>query len=156
MDTIPPGDTKSTQWPCLKCSWCCEYFPMNTEFITSHRKYFQKPVREEFFVNTPWGTNTVVATDTPDRACVFLKEDNSCAVYHDRPDICRNFGREWWGPMMCPNVAPDGRLRSKDEAEALKGIIKLMMWYNNPASFERARISTKEPGSDKRSLKNLL
>ena len=90
----------------------------------------------------------VVVTDTPDRACVFLKEDNSCAVYDDRPDICRNFGREWWGPMMCPNVAPDGRRRSGEESEALKGIIKMMMWYNCPESFERSRVRDEGPGND--------
>jgi Fe-S-cluster containining protein len=56
--------------------------------------FFQKPVREEFFVQTHRGKEIVVATDTPDRACVFLREDTSCAVYEDRPDICRNFGQE--------------------------------------------------------------
>lgn len=67
---------------------------MNSEFVESHRKFFQKPVREEFFINTSAGKEIIIVTDTSDRACVFLKEDNSCAVYEDRPEICKNFGRE--------------------------------------------------------------
>jgi Fe-S-cluster containining protein len=144
MGTSQPEKNNSQTWSCQKCSWCCEYFPMDPEFIESHRSFFKKPVKEEFFVHTPVGKKMIVATATSDRACVFLSEDNTCAVYEDRPDICQTFGQEWWGPMMCPNVAPDGRLRSSEESEALKSIIKLMMWYNNPASFERSRIGNEE------------
>jgi hypothetical protein len=71
MDTNTHGKTNSHEWSCLKCIWCCEYFPMNSEFVNSQRNFFQKPVREEFFVYTPNGKEIVIVTDTPDRACVF-------------------------------------------------------------------------------------
>jgi Fe-S-cluster containining protein len=42
--------------------------------------------------------------------CVFLKPDCSCAIYEDRPEVCRNYGTA--PDLECPYIKPNGNLRS--------------------------------------------
>lgn len=110
------GSRIQKEWPCQKCGWCCEYIPMDTNIINKNRHLFQRPVKKEVISPKFGGRITVVITDTEDRACVFLKYDNTCAIYNDRPEVCRNFGKSS-GSMECPRVAPNGRVRSPEEVE---------------------------------------
>jgi Fe-S-cluster containining protein len=98
---------------------------MDTDLINKYRDRFQRPVKKEVKTNIHNKDETVVYTDTPDRACVFLKIDNTCAIYEDRPYICQIFGLRG-GELECPNVSPSGRIRSeKEKIRAKKRITDL-------------------------------
>lgn len=77
-----------------------------------------------------------VVTDTEDGDCVFLKLDNTCAIYEDRPQVCKSFGLSG-GAMECPNVAPNGRIRSKEEAKRAK--IRIMDYFRKKIEDDRKR-----------------
>lgn len=51
------------EFPCTKCGACCKLVPDNLLSIFSLPK-------------------------SPTGGCGHLKEDNSCAIYDNRPDIC--------------------------------------------------------------------
>jgi len=46
---------------------------------------------------------------TADLRCPFLSPEKRCAIWEDRPDVCRNFGKEG---RACPYVKPDGSPRT--------------------------------------------
>lgn len=48
---------------------------------------------------------------TEDLFCPFLKKDLSCAIYEDRPDVCRKFGDESHELLCCPVQDKDGNAR---------------------------------------------
>jgi Fe-S-cluster containining protein len=109
---------QTKEWPCEHCGWCCEVFPLDPKFVEAHREQFQRPVIKEILTRNPFSGKEVIVvntgTDPSSDSCVFLKRDNTCAVYNDRPDVCRKFGLSG-GAMECLNIAPDGRVRSKEE-----------------------------------------
>lgn len=52
-----------------------------------------------------------------DHLCVFLDHDKRCAIYDERPDICREFGEEKM--PNCPFIKPDGTLRCGEETRKM-------------------------------------
>jgi Fe-S-cluster containining protein len=71
------GEREIKIWPCQHCGWCCEDFPMHSEFVDKHRDQFQRPVIEEVQFTIDGERKTRVITGTRD--CVFLKLDHLCA-----------------------------------------------------------------------------
>ena len=52
---------------------------------------------------------------TPDMLCVYLnRQTKECAIYEDRPEICRIYGLIPACP--CPHFDLDGRRRNRNEA----------------------------------------
>lgn len=58
---------------------------------------------------------TAILPFTEDLLCPFLKPDLSCAIYDERPEVCRKFGDETHIMMCCPMQKADGKPRSEDE-----------------------------------------
>ncbi len=52
---------------------------------------------------------------TLDMKCPFLTEDLGCAIYEDRPPICRKFGDESLIHMTCAYQSKEGNPRTKKE-----------------------------------------
>ena len=69
----------------------------------------------------------VVLPFTKDLSCPFLKEDLSCAIYEDRPNICRKFGDETHILMSCPVQKHDGEPRSIEEE--IEHEVKVLEYY---------------------------
>jgi len=110
------GKRTEREWPCQKCGWCCEYFLMDIDLVNENRHLFQRSVKKEHIPSRYHGEKIIVVTDTPNRKCVFLKDNNECAIYENRPDICKMFGLSG-GEYECPKVAPNGRIRSPEEVK---------------------------------------
>ena len=139
------GKRKTKEWPCQKCGWCCEVFLMDTELVNKYRHLFQRPVKKE--IKSEDGKFTMLYTGTSplEDDCVFLKFDKSCAIYDDRPPICKNFGRS--REYECPNVTLSGRIRSKEEAIRAKNRIIAVQ-------VERYKAKCEELGVSKTTLYN--
>jgi Fe-S-cluster containining protein len=45
--------------------------------------------------------------------CCFLNEDLSCNIYDDRPDICKEYGKENDIQLTCAYQNKDGKANSK-------------------------------------------
>ena len=135
------GKRKTKEWPCQHCGWCCEIFPMDTELVNKYRHLFQRPVKKEVKTQRFSRNDTVVFTDTKNGDCVFLKLDNKCAIYEDRPQICKSFGHSG-GEIECPNVAPNGRIRSSEEAKRAKNRIVNYLRKIHQARLESGELTT--------------
>ena len=108
---------------CSKCpeeSGCCGVIPFEKEFIEKHQGEFEvKPT--EILGDEK---NKIVVTE--DLFCVFMNRGTKlCAVYNDRPEICRLFGtKEGIGKkglgLACPHFKPNGN----DWSPAMKAKIK--------------------------------
>ena len=55
----------------------------------------------------------IVIPMTKDNYCPFLKKDLSCAIYEDRPPLCRKFGDDSHEVMCCPMQDKDGNPRGE-------------------------------------------
>ncbi len=88
-----------------KCdAYCCGCVPIKKETYERIKDKAQGEIKEEIdHGNEIW-------TFTKDGICPFLKEDKTCAIYEDRPDICRNYGKI--PSMPCAFIKPNGRRRS--------------------------------------------
>jgi len=104
---------------CSKCpenSGCCGIVPFEKEFTEKHKSKFQvKPVKIK---------EGVVITE--DFRCVFMnRETKLCAIYDDRPEVCRLFGtkegiqKSGLG-LACPHFKPNGN----EWSPAMKAKIK--------------------------------
>jgi Fe-S-cluster containining protein len=101
---------KENSWPCKMCGSCCTIMPMSEQLIDRFRDHFQRPVIEEQVFSANDGL-MYIKIITPDKKCIFLKTDNKCAIYENRPEICKKFGRKA-GNLECVWISPSGRIRS--------------------------------------------
>ena len=58
-------------------------------------------------------TESIIIPITEDYYCSFLKKDLSCAIYEDRPEVCRKYGDETHPMLCCPMQHKDGEKRKK-------------------------------------------
>lgn len=115
---------------CSKCpegSGCCGIVPLGEDLIEKHKKKFQvEPVEIK---------EGVVVTE--DLRCVFMnRETKLCAIYDDRPEVCRLFGtkegieKSGYG-LACPHFKPNGNdwspaMRAKIQHVVRKNLKKMM------------------------------
>ena len=112
------GQREEAVWPCQKCGWCCEIFPIDTDIVNNNRHLFQRPVLKEEKWDKNGKDETIVITNSIFRDCVFLKRDNTCAIYENRPQLCKDYGRSD-GSLACPYLTSDGKLRSEYETKEI-------------------------------------
>ena len=115
---------------CSKCpegSGCCGILPFAEEFTEKHKNDFQvepTEIREGVVV-------------TEDMLCVFMnRKTRLCAIYEDRPEICRLFGtkegiKQKGITLACPHFKPNGNdwspaMKSKIRHVARKNLRELM------------------------------
>ncbi len=126
---------------CSKClhkckAICCSIIPIEKEFFESHEHLAIRPVVEKQEMFFPKIEEEIledlqeyckiipekmhVVPITEDAKCCFLKEDLSCAIYEERPRICRDFGNEKHLYLTCIYQTKDGNVRSRQERRSLE------------------------------------
>lgn len=82
---------------------CCTWVPLSIKFIKEHENKIQRkilcfePHKDRHTVVYPiveFANHNGIerAVDVTKQKCIFLDNNNRCAVYNDRPEICRLFG----------------------------------------------------------------
>lgn len=70
-----------------KCSGsCCGMIPFNRDFLMNNLKYQQRAFYDLKFLE---GYEALPLTD--DLKCIFLTPQNKCAIYENRPEVCRKY-----------------------------------------------------------------
>jgi Fe-S-cluster containining protein len=75
---------------------CCYNAVLPVGFVQSHSKQVVNPVRS--VMDTPYNPSLppskiyVTSAKILNNKCPFLRPDHLCAVYDDRPEICRRIG----------------------------------------------------------------
>lgn len=101
-----------------KCkAGCCSHAtPLPQSLIVKHADRLQRAAIKVINMGTsPFGEGETAVHETKDGSCVFLKPDYSCAVYEDRPHVCKEFGSEIHPYLCCTIQSKDGRARSRQE-----------------------------------------
>ena len=91
------------------CGQCCGLIPFDRELLLGKQIHQQR----EFYKLVELGKNEVLPM-TKDHLCVFLTEQKTCAIYDERPDVCRKYGID--PEMPCPYINEKGRARSPAKA----------------------------------------
>lgn len=96
---------------------CCGCVPFRKSLLDKHSDKIQKEIDK--ILPTQYEDEVVVASK--DGMCIFLKDDKSCAIYEDRPDVCRRYGLD--PALPCPYVNSKGNIRSKAKIKRTQRII---------------------------------
>lgn len=80
--------TNEPNWSifCLDCAECCSCVPFKRKDWQRLKSRVQQPCVETNYIG-----NTILPL-TNDAHCVFLTNEKRCAVYEQRPTVCRLFG----------------------------------------------------------------
>lgn len=127
---------------CLKClelcqaECCSDMVPLPAEFFDRHQadivtlptrverfmgyKLNEKPLTYEYQKDEPQEEIEMAIVTTANRKCCFLKNDQRCACYEDRPIVCKKFGDESHLFLKCSWQDKDGRMRSRQEKRSLE------------------------------------
>ncbi|MDH5672907.1 MAG: YkgJ family cysteine cluster protein [Myxococcales bacterium] len=88
--TLPVLADERTQLPCLSCGLCCTYLAVEIDGPTSVRG-----ASEILWFLYHKGACVYVEDDDwllqIETRCRHLREDNGCAIYEQRPQICRDY-----------------------------------------------------------------
>ncbi|NOR85895.1 hypothetical protein GQ473_07325 [archaeon] len=93
------------EWVCRKsCNECCGNIAFPKAVFEKNRGKIQRPIFEELELDGE------IYPATNDGVCVFNKADCRCAIYPDRPEVCRLYGTI--PDLKCPYVDPRGVART--------------------------------------------
>ena len=95
---------------------CCGIVPIPVGTWQKNQHLIQRKVQKVHKVHATNQENqrhTAMLPLTEDRYCPFLKKDLSCAIYENRPEVCRKFGDESHWALTCPMQHKDGTPRSE-------------------------------------------
>lgn len=109
---------------------CCGCFPMAITLWQKNQHNIQKEVigTQKCYANDSEGNrHTCVLPSTKDMLCPFLKKDFTCAIYEQRPAICRKFGDETHWALCCPMQHKDGKIREDYDKVARQAVIGATM-----------------------------
>lgn len=102
-----------------KCkAHCCGIVPIPTPIWQRNQHKIQVEVQKVHKVRITDQENelhTAMLPLTEDGLCPFLQEDLKCAIYEDRPKVCRQFGDESHWALRCPMQHKDGTPRSEED-----------------------------------------
>lgn len=88
---------------------CCALVPFEKSLFTRNKLLSQTPIIEYVDLG-----NSVLPI-TEGGKCTFLKADMSCAIYNERPEVCRLFGNETEPLLSCLYQKADGSKRPNKE-----------------------------------------
>ena len=100
------------------CGMCCGPVPIKKE------TYEKNKGRAKPHYSVDLGTHVLALQGTdekPSAKCAFLQDDMKCAIYEERPPICRVFGQT--DALPCPFLTKDGcprNRKSRREVERLE------------------------------------
>lgn len=95
---------------------CCNLSPIDKDVWERNKHKAVRPYKEELEASEPFDA---VFPITDDLKCCFLGHDLKCAIYDDRPRLCRKYGDESVLSMTCPYQAKDGKIRSRQETRKI-------------------------------------
>ena len=99
---------------CQRCGGCCGQIHFQLKFF----KKFNHLTKREYDLR-PWPGGAVMPI-TPNGNCVFLDEDMSCAIYSNRPEVCRQYGLI--PELPCPHHDPEAyAVKMKEIEETVEG-----------------------------------
>ena len=85
---------------------CCGVVPIPRSLWQRKQHAIQRPIKDIFkgeAKNKATGKReNIVIPITEDHHCPFLKKDLSCAIYEDRPPLCKKYGDDSHPLMTCP------------------------------------------------------
>ena len=87
-----------------KCGECCYLVPFDEGVFVGVKDKANRKIIKEIKI-----MSGLILPVTSDLKCCFLKDDLSCAIYKDRPDVCKNFGKK---SNPCPYIKPNGEERT--------------------------------------------
>jgi Fe-S-cluster containining protein len=82
---------------CQMCGKCCGMIPHTQELWDEVKGKAQKPYN---LSKSPF-TNVPIWPITQDGYCVFLRNDHTCSIYEQRPNVCKLQGTI--PKLPCPN-----------------------------------------------------
>lgn len=98
---------------------CCGLVPIPRETIEKHLGDMQGPFDKILFIN---GQDIVVKQRTA--TCAFLTSDYKCAIYDDRPEICRIFGNRSNNPLLkCSYLRQISKAENRMIAETARRVL---------------------------------
>lgn len=85
---------------------CCGLVPIPNETINRNlaliqRLYTRIPVKELLGIDD---TESSAVFDNEAKCCAFLTQDYRCAIYSERPEVCRLFGTRAIPGLKCPHL----------------------------------------------------
>jgi len=130
---------------CHAC--CCGVLPFERDLYNANEaKIVNKPVKiEEHNEIDPFDNKAkdFIIPITKNMKCCFLKDDNQCAIYKDRPKVCQVYGDESIASLSCYWQDKEGKKRSRQGKRLLERNSK-----KNLESFLK-RNKQKLPGEQK-------
>lgn len=106
---------------------CCGIVPIPVSIWQRNQHNIQCEIKEKRKVYTTDQEDqkhTAILPITEDGLCPFLRENLDCAIYEDRPKVCRQFGDESHWALRCPMQHKDGSVRSEKDAIQLNSKVK--------------------------------
>jgi Fe-S-cluster containining protein len=97
---------------------CCGIVPIPLTIWQKNQHNIQREVKEAHKVYVTDQENvrhTAFLPITEDHLCPFLRADLKCAIYENRPKVCKKFGDESHWALRCPMQHKDGTPRSKED-----------------------------------------
>jgi len=123
---------------------CCGIVPIQSSVWQRNQHKIQKEVKESrkvYFTKPDGQRYTGFLPVTADGLCPFLKKDLQCAIYEDRPEICKKFGDETHWALKCPMQHADGTPREQEDITELNSKVK--DWIAKTRTKMRSRAKCK-------------
>lgn len=88
--------------------------PIAQDTLTRLFSYITQPIIKTI----PFAAGVVIPI-TENGKCPFLQSDYGCAIYNDRPAICKKYGDETHPFMTCSYQTKDGEARPEKERKKI-------------------------------------
>ena len=103
---------------CLEnCGECCSVFPISKKLYEKNKNKIQQQPEKITEIDFE-----KIVPITKDLKCVFLTKENKCAIYDERPEICKLYGIS--ERLPCPYLKPDGKKRTPAKTKRILRKIK--------------------------------
>jgi len=102
---------------------CCGNFPIEKIFYEKNLdKIITQPIKiEEYYEPDPFDNikKYFVLPLTESNKCCFVRSDYSCAIYDERPEVCKLYGGESRPYLFCHWQDRNGKKRSRQARRLL-------------------------------------
>lgn len=102
---------------------CCKFAPMTRkEFKLIKRKYGFPAGTICFEIADPQRrvpNNYMVMTDRQSGRCAFLTPEKRCAIYADRPKVCRDYGTSAFPCDRCQPLAANSQCHGRQRIKTI-------------------------------------
>lgn len=113
---------------------CCGCIPIPLLIFKKNKEKIQREIGEEVILQK----SQEIYPITKDAQCCFLTSHFKCAIYDERPELCRQYG--FIPQLQCPYVWPNGVLRNRTDRRKIDFQLK----RNTNAFLKRVKGSVKK------------